>query len=240
MSGMPWMEMKLRNAKVLVRCSDGGQPLAEKGRVEIRYKPKDGRAYHASLGNLVPIPGGQTFPDAHCAEAKASPAGGGKSGAKKKSKKAKSPPPPHEEGALIVYADGACSGNPGPAGLGVVVLDGDRRHELTEYLGQGTNNIAELTALLRAAQFLRERSEPVRIYTDSQYSINMLTKGWKAKKNAELIAETKDAMAALDDVALYYVPGHAGVELNECADELATRAVANRASPGWVEVTGPA
>lgn len=236
---MPWLEMKLRNAKVLVRCDDAGEPRADKGRVEIRYKPKDGRAYHASVSNLVPLADARRFPDAHCAEAKSpGPSSGGSStgrGSKKKSKKSKPAPPPHEEGALIVYADGACSGNPGPAGLGVVVLDGERRHELSEYLGQGTNNIAELTALLRAAERLATRTEPVRIYTDSQYSINMLTKGWKAKKNAELIGQTKRALGRLDDVALYYVPGHAGIELNERADELARQAVDRRVSPGWTE-----
>ncbi len=234
--------MKLRDAKVLARCDEGGRLVDEGGRVEIRYKPRDGRAYRAGARNLAPIAGAAVLPDDHCGPAEAAaPKGasatkGSKKSAKKSSKssKAAAAPPRHEEGAVIVYADGACSGNPGPAGLGVVVLDGDARAVLSEYLGHGTNNVAELTAILRAATRLRGTDKPVRIYTDSKYSIGVLTQGWKAKKNPELVRDTKAALAALDDVALYYVPGHAGVELNEVADQLARRAVDERASDGWL------
>ena len=147
--------------------------------------------------------------------------------------KAAAAPTPHEPGAVIVYADGACSGNPGPAGAGVVVLDGEARAELSEFLGRGTNNVAELTAILRAAERLAGRDTPVRIYRDSKYSIGVLTKGWKAKKNPELIQRVKAALGVLDDVELHYVPGHAGIDLNERADELAREAVLRRTSSGW-------
>src|SRR4029079_17706326 len=80
----------------------------------------------------------------------------------------KAPPPP--AGQVIAYADGACTGNPGPAGLGVMIIDGPRRIELSEYLGQGTNNIAELTAILRAIGEVPE-DVPMTVYTDSQYAI---------------------------------------------------------------------
>lgn len=233
---MPWIEMKLRNAKVLARCDATGQPLDEGGRVEIRYKPNDGRAYRAGARNLQPIAGASVLPDEHCGPAEAPPERGAKKASKKSAKKsAAKPPPEHEEGAVIVYADGACSGNPGPAGLGVVVLDGDDKAVLSEYLGHGTNNVAELTAIFRAATRLAGQGKPVRIYTDSKYSIGVLTQGWKAKKNPDLIRETKAALAALDDVKLYYVKGHAGIELNEVADQLARRAVEERDSPGWQE-----
>lgn len=227
--------MKLRNAKVFVRCDAAGAPVSDGGRVEIRYKPADGRAYQAGVRNLVAIADAKVFPDSHCKEAAPVETKGAgavkKSGTKNVKGSAKTPP--HEAGAIIVYADGACSGNPGPAGAGVVIEDDGVRIELSEYLGQGTNNIGELTGILRAAERLERETKPIRIYTDSQYSIGVLTKGWKAKKNVELIAEVKAALGKLADVHLYYVKGHAGIELNEVADSLAREAVDNRASRGW-------
>lgn len=229
---MSWIRQKLRGTTVFARCDDSGALSAEGGRVEIRYKPGDGRAYRAGIGNLQPAGDDTILPDSHCGDAEA-PEPRKKNG--KKKKKAAAAPPAHEEGAVIVYADGACSGNPGPAGLGVVVLDGEARAELSEFIGRGTNNIAELTAIRRAAERLEDHAKPVRIYTDSKYSIGVLTLGWKAKKNPELVAGTKAALAKLADVEIYYVPGHAGVALNERADELATSAVVARASSGWVQ-----
>lgn len=222
---------------MLARADASGELRSEGGRVEVRYKPTDGRAYRAGARNLQAFDGARTFPDSHCAEAAPVESKGKGRGASKggKSKsKASAAPPKHENGAVIVYADGACSGNPGPSGLGVVVLDGETRRELSEYLGRGTNNIAELTGILRAAELLSGRSDPIRIYTDSKYSIGVLTKGWKAKKNSELIHDAKTALSTLADVKLHYVPGHAGVALNERADELARAAVDARASSGWV------
>jgi len=133
-------------------------------------------------------------------------------------------------GAIHVYADGACSGNPGPAGLGVVVLDSEGRVELSEYIGQGTNNIAELTAILRALGETAASGRPLVIHTDSSYSIGVLTKGWKAKANQELIAELREVLAGRRGTRLVYVPGHAGVAWNERADSLARAAVMSRKS----------
>src|SRR5205814_508608 len=70
--------------------------------------------------------------------------------------------------AIHVWTDGACEGNPGPAGLGVVIIDGGEHRELSEYLGQGTNNIAELTAILRGLESIADRKRPVIVYSDSQ------------------------------------------------------------------------
>ncbi len=234
---MPWISMSLRGAKVLARCDANGRPLAEGGRVEVRYKRDDGRAYRAGLGNLKPLPDAEVLPDDHCANAEPVARKDTKPASKSKSKSKAAKPsaeaPAHPDGAIIVYADGACSGNPGPAGLGVVVIDDEASQELSEYLGRGTNNIAELTAILRAAELLSGRDRPIHIYTDSRYSIGVLTQGWKAKKNPELIASAKRALAALKDVHIHYVPGHAGVALNEVADSLAREAVDTRATSGW-------
>ncbi|MEM1416354.1 MAG: ribonuclease H [Myxococcota bacterium] len=237
---MPWRKMKLRGATVYARCDASGALVDEGGRVEIRYKPKDGRAYAAGARNLSPAGDATVFPDAHCGEAepvasKGKGATKGKKGGAKKAGKAAGPPPPEHPapGEALAYCDGACSGNPGPAGLGVVLRYDDRERVLSEFLGRGTNNIAELTAILRACEGAPDLERPYRIYTDSTYSIGVLTKGWKAKANRELVAEVKDALAAFRDVQLHYVKGHAGVPLNEKADALAVAAVDARASAGW-------
>jgi ribonuclease HI len=122
----------------------------------------------------------------------------------------------------------------------VVLQDGAVRKELSQYLGQGTNNIAELTALLEAANVIESPERPVRMHTDSKYAIGVLSQGWKAKANQELVARAKQALARLKDLQLIHVPGHAGVLLNERADALAVQAVKNEASTGWVVYEGKA
>lgn len=132
-----------------------------------------------------------------------------------------------------LFTDGACSGNPGPAGLGVVMLTSTQRLELSEYLGEATNNVAELTAILRAAQALPEGARVLKVFTDSSYSIGVLSKGWKAKANVALVAEVKAALAKLPAWELHHVRGHKGIPLNEAADRLAVQAVEQRSTPGW-------
>ena len=231
---MPWVRAEIRGNSVLARCDESGQLQVESGRVEIRYNARSDKAYRASVGNLRVGDSSEVFPDEHCASAQAA-APKKKAKSKSKAKTAKGPPPPTEpQGTeVIAYCDGACSGNPGPSGLGaVLVWDGGRR-ELSEYLGHGTNNTAELTAIMRVAQGTPDTGRPLHIYTDSSYSIGVLTKGWKAKANKELIAEAKSALRGVEDVELFYVKGHAGIELNEKADELAREAVEGRTTRGW-------
>lgn len=225
---MPWVRAKLRGQTVWARADASGALVAEEGRVEIRYKPSDGRRYGARKDNLSILPG-EVLPDETCGPAEAVAAVKREPTAAGKPKKAAPAPKAVPAGAVIVYADGACSGNPGPAGLGVVLVDGARRVELSEYLGQGTNNIAELTAIWRALGELEAERAAV-IHTDSQYAIGVLQKGWKAKANVELVAAIKAALAGRRATRLVYVPGHAGVVLNERADELAREAVAARAT----------
>ena len=226
---MPWIEAALRGQKVLARATDGGELQVDEGRVEIRYKPNDGKSYRALAANLLVAPGAPRFPDAHCGDASAPPTKEQKSAQKKETAKAAIAPP--DAKSITVYADGACSGNPGPAGSGVVVVapDGGIR-EGCRFLGEGTNNVAELTAILIAIEATEGLGHPVRLHTDSQYAIGVLQKGWKAKANPELIATIRARLAKRPDVKLFYVPGHSGVPLNERADELAREAVKTRSS----------
>ncbi|HSV92371.1 MAG TPA: ribonuclease H, partial [Desulfobacterales bacterium] len=132
---------------------------------------------------------------------------------------------PADERTVHIYTDGASSGNPGPSGVGVVLKCGDQRKEISDYIGEATNNIAELMAIEKGLEAVRNRSRPVRVYTDSSYAFGVLCLSWKPKKNLELIARIRRAMAAFADLRLVKVPGHSGVEENERADRLAVAAV---------------
>lgn len=114
-------------------------------------------------------------------------------------------------------------------GIGVVVVADGAHRELSEYLGHGTNNIAELTAIERgldlAAAIAPDRRRRVVVYTDSGYAIGLLTLPWKAKANKELVERLRRRVAALPGISFIKVPGHAGVPENERCDELARAAV---------------
>jgi ribonuclease HI len=234
---MPWTYRVLRGQKVLARCDDAGKLVADGGRVEIRYKPGDAKAYRAAERNLESAGESGVLPEDHCtvipAEGTAAPVKAATSASGSTDRTASARPPlGHPD--VIVYADGACSGNPGPAGLGVAIFDGDEKRELSEYLGHGTNNIAELTAIQRALEALAGDERLIEIKTDSSYSIGVLTKSWKAKANQALIADVKAALAKVKNVRITYVKGHAGIAGNELADALARAAVDSRKSSGWV------
>ncbi len=217
---------------MLARCDATGALRVEGGRVEIRYGRTSTKAYRAAARNLEPADDPAIFPDDHCAVASAS---GGRQSKGRKAPRGTTAPPPTTpaEGQVLGYCDGACSGNPGPAGVGAVLLWDDERHVLSEYLGRATNNIAELTAIERIVH-RAPRGRPLHVYTDSTYSIGVLTGGWRAKKNQELVARVKRALAEHGEVELHHVRGHAGAELNELADQLAVQAVETRESSGWV------
>src|SRR5271166_3251020 len=142
---MPWIEAVLRGQRVLARVKADGALAIEGGRVEIRYRPNDGRAYRAAASNLEVAPDAPLLVDETCVAAGAKPST--PVGRPQDTHK-------HSPDGWSAYADGACSGNPGPAGCGVVLVSPDGKlHEGFEYLGEATNNIAELTAILRALEW---------------------------------------------------------------------------------------
>jgi ribonuclease HI len=229
---MPWTVALLRGQKVLARAGDDGSFLAEGGRVEIRYRKTDPKAYRAGVGNLTIVAGEALVPDSEVVAGAEVPSSSGASGgAAAKTAKASSPksvaaPAAVKADAWVAYTDGACSGNPGPAGSGMVVIQpGGRIDEGFEFLGTSTNNVAELTGILRALEAIPAEAPSIVIHTDSQYSIGVLTKGWKAKVNQALIATTKALLAKRPQARLVYVKGHAGIPMNERADELAREAI---------------
>lgn len=133
---------------------------------------------------------------------------------------------------LKIYTDGACSGNPGPGGWGVFIIDGDEEREIKGGEQNTTNNRMELMAAIEAVRAMPE-STHFQLYTDSQYVKNGLNSwihnwkknGWKTAskkpvKNKDLWVEL-DALAATRTIEWHWVKGHAGDPGNERADELA-------------------
>ena len=136
-----------------------------------------------------------------------------------------------------IWTDGACSGNPGPGGWGVLLDWNGTRKELCDGEKMTTNNRMELMAAIMALEALK-RPCRVELHTDSKYVMQGITewmRGWKARgwltadkkpvKNADLW-QRLDAARARHEVRWRWVKGHAGHELNERADQLANRGVA--------------
>lgn len=130
-----------------------------------------------------------------------------------------------QENMIQIYTDGACYKNPGPAGAGVLLRYNGHEKRISKFLGNATNNIAELTAIKLALEAVTDRSKPVMIYSDSQYSIGVVSNpDWNPKKNKELIKEIKDLIVSFECVDFEWVKAHSGIEGNEIVDELAVRA----------------
>ncbi len=130
--------------------------------------------------------------------------------------------------SIVIYTDGAASGNPGPAGIGIFFNYKKHEKEISKYIGVATNNIAELEAIRTSLIQLKNKDIPVRIFTDSSYAHGVLTLGWKAKKNIALVESTKKIILQFKDIKLIKVKGHSGNKGNEKADLLATSAIKNR------------
>lgn len=124
------------------------------------------------------------------------------------------------------YTDGACSGNPGPGGIGVVLISGNHLREITKPVGYCTNNIAEIQAVVYALQILKHpENTDVSLFTDSQLVHGLLTQGWKAKANQDLVGLMRDLANRCSSLQVVKVKGHNGDPLNERADVLARDAV---------------
>ena len=134
---------------------------------------------------------------------------------------------------IHIYADGSCKPtNPGPAGFGVLIIkDGKEIHWNSTFLGESTNNVAELSAVKYSAEWLIENdweNEDVTIRTDSNYCVGLFSKNWNAKKNVELVEEIRAALKNFTDLKFEWVKGHAGNHNNERVDKAAKWAVDNK------------
>ena len=139
---------------------------------------------------------------------------------------------------VIIYTDGACSGNPGPGGWAAILISGDTRKEISGGSKNTTNNIMELTAILEGLKALKYACE-VEVYSDSAYSVNAFNqgwiynwvkKGWKTAdgspvKNKEIWEELYN-LTKIHNVKFFKVKGHSDDELNNRCDELARAEIA--------------
>lgn len=135
--------------------------------------------------------------------------------------------------AIKLWTDGSCYPNPGPAGVGVLYEDPPYKLELSEFLGDATNNVAELVAVQRALHLVVDERAPVDVYCDSEYVIGSVALGWSASKNRPLILEVREVWARLRNARFVKVPGHTGVPGNERADYLAGLARKTQKTTLW-------
>lgn len=252
-----WIDAVFRGQRVKARATESGDLLVGPGGfVEFRYQAQ-GKSYKSRLDSFEKVAGAEISKievSASGGEAAGnlttSAARGPAAGASRSRVVGKGGPGKAGGGKIVdlasrrgadnavqLWTDGACSGNPGPAGLGVHAEYRGEAFEVGEYLGEGTNNIAELTAILRGLEVARDRwpGVPIDVMTDSEYCLGLLGLGWKAKANQALVERLKSTYASFDDVLLVKVKGHAGVPGNERADELGRQAISGRRT-----TTGPA
>ena len=204
-SNPEWKRMRFKKNKVWLAVDRSGKPIEENGKVLIKYQLDQTHEYWVRRSSIKPLESDQ-------AEMQ---------GNEKRQPLARA----DDREGILIFTDGASSGNPGPAGIGVVMRFGKHEKEISEYIGLATNNIAELKAIKAGLLALKKTDLPVRIFTDSRYAFGVLTLGWKAKANSELVQSIKKTMKKFKNLKIVKVKGHAGHEGNERADFLATSAI---------------
>ena len=134
---------------------------------------------------------------------------------------------------ISLYTDGSSRGNPGPGGFGAVLIWGTHRKEISQGYRRTTNNRMELLAVIEGLEIIKNREIPVVVYSDSQYVVNAVEKGWLAtwiktnfkgdKKNPDLWKRYYNLSKEFT-IKFVWVKGHANNPLNNRCDELATAA----------------
>ena len=134
---------------------------------------------------------------------------------------------------ISLYTDGASRGNPGPGGYGVLLIWGNHRKELSKGYKFTTNNRMELLAVIEGLKAIKKKEIPVTVFSDSQYVVNAVEKGWLTnwiktnfkggKKNTDLWTEYYE-LAKNFRIKFVWVKGHANNPYNNRCDELATAA----------------
>jgi ribonuclease HI len=134
---------------------------------------------------------------------------------------------------VVIYTDGAASGNPGPGGYGVVMLYKGHEKTMAEGFKRTTNNRMELLAVIVAMEAMKTPNLPIRVYSDSKYVVDAIEQGWlmnwerkafKKTKNPDLWMRFLRVYRNFNDIKFNWVKGHANDPLNEKADRLAVEA----------------
>lgn len=137
-----------------------------------------------------------------------------------------------QKSTIYLYTDGACSGNPGPGGYGVVLRCGDREKEMSEGFEQTTNNRMELLAVIVGLEAIKWERADVRVVSDSKYVVDAVSKGWlwkwvktdfAKKANPDLWRRFIDVYNR-HNVTFNWIKGHAGHPENERCDAMAVAA----------------
>jgi ribonuclease HI len=134
---------------------------------------------------------------------------------------------------VTIYTDGAAKGNPGRGGYGTILMSGSYKKELSQGYRLTTNNRMEIMAVLAGLKALKKEELTITIYSDSQYVVNTIEKGWLknwiktnfkgGKKNKDLWLEY-DRLAQNHTIRFMWVKGHADNPYNNRCDQLATAA----------------
>lgn len=213
-----WKRVRLKGKKVWMATDIDGKPMPKNRKVRIKYqldKNHEYWVYEKGLEAIDPIQletiGSNREP---CGE-KNIISRPGRALLKDKTTKA----------AISIFTDGACSGNPGPSGIGAILYFGEHEKEISRHIGIATNNIAELEAIKTGLLEIKNRKLPVTIFTDSSYAHGVLSLGWKARKNIDLVRSIKKLISTFSELTILKVKGHAGLEGNEIANRLATQAI---------------
>jgi len=234
---VPWVQARFKDKDIWAEVDASGALKASGGRVPIRYsKSANAKIYRGGAAGIKLVNGatpedigGGVSADA---KKKSRGSGFGKAGTRTAAQAAAAKTSALDyiralpADTVKAFTDGACKGNPGPCGAGAVaVLPDGRTLEASKALGQGTNNIGELTAIGLALDLFEqgEVSPDARVvlFTDSKYSLGVLTQGWKAKANKPLISGLKKRLSAWSNLEIRWVAGHVGIPENERADQLA-------------------
>ncbi len=221
-----WKRMRFKRNKVWMAVDSEECPVLEKGKALIKYQLDQPHQYWVRPGSILPLDddGSDADPTPDSKKRKLS----AKRASDASSIDSNEMPVVNEDlkaGTICIYTDGACSGNPGPAGIGVVLLYKGHRKEISRYIGLATNNIAELEAIKAGLEAVRNRNLSIVLYTDSSYCLGLLTKGWKAKQNQELVRKVRLLVNRCKNLQFVKIKGHAGHPENERADRLAVQAI---------------
>ena len=213
--------MWFKTNKVWVAVDSQGEPLTKDSKVLIKYQLKQDYEYWVNRNNVSPLD---------------SPPPKTKTHQKRKTRRKKSDKSQASDesatwdesayaDSICVFTDGASSGNPGPSGIGVLLRYGEHEKEISQFIGNATNNIAELKAIQAGLAAVKKTDIPVRLFTDSKYAHGLLVLGWKARKNQEIVDSIRKAITKFKDLKIIKVKGHSGQAGNEKADFLATSAI---------------
>jgi ribonuclease HI len=216
-----WKRMWFKENKVWMATDAQGIPVAKDGKVLIKYQIKQDYEYWVNKKNVRPL---------DSPPLKSSHQSKNKSRNKKVVKRKDiadraSWDETACEDKICVFTDGASSGNPGPSGIGVFLRYGEYEKEISKFIGNATNNIAELKAIEAGLSALKHTDIPVRLFTDSKYAYGLLVLNWKARKNQEIVESIKKTMERFKDLQIIKVRGHSGHPGNERAVLLATSAI---------------